>query len=212
MAHADFGVAQANLHVGGQLEQAQVVGHGRAVFAHPVAQLFLAQVALAQQALVAEGDFDGIQVLSLNVLNQGHFQHLLVVGLADVGRNGFQTRQPGGLQAPLPADELVGVGAELAQGHGLDDALNLNALGQFVQGLLVEMGAGLVGVGLDVLDRNEAHRVDGVRHQPVAGAGPLAFLVVAALNQGVQAPAQAPFAFHRRGGGQGSLQFLFVSL
>src|SRR5699024_12807532 len=61
------------------------------------------------------------QVFALNVLNQGHFQHLLVVGLADVGRNGLQAGQLGRLQAALPRNELVGVGAELAQRHRLDE-------------------------------------------------------------------------------------------
>jgi hypothetical protein len=83
----------------------------------------------SRRPLVAEGNFDGIQVFALNVLDECHFQHLLVVGLAYVGRNAVQAGQLAGLQAALARNELVRVGAQLAYRHGLDNALNLNAIG-----------------------------------------------------------------------------------
>ena len=46
----------------------------------------------------------------------------------------------------------------------------------------------------------------------LAGAGALALLLVAALDEGVEAAAQAALAFHGRGGRQGCLQLLFVLL
>ena len=56
------------------------------------------------------GFFDGVQVGSLDVLDQGGFQHLLVVEVHDADRH---LGQPGGLcgpQAPFAGDELVGSG------------------------------------------------------------------------------------------------------
>lgn len=74
-----------------QLEQPHVVRDGRAFLAHLFREGVLRQVALVDQALHSERDLYGIEILALDVLHQGHGVQVLVVHLADVGGQGFQT-------------------------------------------------------------------------------------------------------------------------
>ena len=61
VAHADLLLAQAQLHLGRQLQQAQVVADGGAVLAHLGAQLLLGQLHLLDQPLEADGHLDGVE-------------------------------------------------------------------------------------------------------------------------------------------------------
>ena len=107
----------------------------------------LGQPVLLDEVLVGQRDFHGVEVFALDVLDEGHFHHVLVVGGADVGGYGLEPGQLGGSEAALAGYDLVLVGAGLAQGDGLYDAYFAYAVGQFLQRLGVELAAGLVGVG-----------------------------------------------------------------
>ena len=69
MSHVNSMVMQAQLHLGGQLEQAQEIGDSGALLADALAQAFLRQVILVDKFPESERDLDGIEVLALDVLD-----------------------------------------------------------------------------------------------------------------------------------------------
>jgi hypothetical protein len=149
-------LAQSQLDLGRQLQQAQVVGHSGAVLAHLFAQLFLGKLHFVDEALEADGHLDGIEFFALDVLHQRHLQHGLVVGDADVGGHLYQAGQLRSTEAALTADQLIAVITHLPHGDRLYDTKFADALGQFGQGLITEMGARLEGVRFDLRHRDGA--------------------------------------------------------
>ena len=72
MAHVNAFVAQSELYFCRQFQQAEEVGYGGAFFAYAFAEAFLRQLVLVDQFFECQGYFYGIQILSLNVLDQSH--------------------------------------------------------------------------------------------------------------------------------------------
>ena len=108
--------------------------------------------------LIGKGDFDGIEVLALDILHQSHFHHVLVADGADVGRDSQETSQLGSSPSALTGDNLESVFRYLSQGDGLDDTDSLDAFSQFVQGFLVKFATRLVGVRFYLVER---YLIDG---------------------------------------------------
>ena len=102
-------------------------------------------------------DFDGVEVLPLDVFHERHGVQVLVVHLADVGREGFEIGALRGPPAAFAADDDVFAVGGLLDRHGLDDAQLADRVGQLVEGLLVELRARLGGVGYDVADCDFGH-------------------------------------------------------
>ena len=157
VSHRDQPLLEGELHLVGEFQQAQVVRHRRTLLAHLLRQGVLREVALVDQALHAQRDFDGVEVLSLDVLHEGHGVQVLVVHLADIGREGLQVGPLRGPPAAFAADDDVFASVALFHRHGLDDAQLADRVGQFVQSLLVELRARLRGVGYDVGDFDFCH-------------------------------------------------------
>ena len=147
MSHRDPVVAQCGPDLRRQFEQADEIGDRRAVLPNPFAELFLGEAALFDQSLVADRHINRVKVLPLDVFDQGHFQHTLIIRYADVGRDGFQSRQLGCTETPFTGDDLVLIVAEFADRDRLDDALFLDRLGKLFQFLRLELGPGLKGFG-----------------------------------------------------------------
>ena len=114
-------------------------------------------MALVDQALHPQRDFDGVEVLPLDVFHERHGVQVLVVHLADVGREGFEIGALRGPPAAFAADDDVFAVGGLLDRHGLDDAQLADRVGQLVEGLLVELRARLGGVGYDVADCDFGH-------------------------------------------------------
>ena len=158
MSEAELGGFDQGEDLGGELEQAQEVGDRGAVLAGALRHLLLGEAEFAGEALVGAGLLDGIEVLALEVLDDGDLHGLLVGDLADDGGDGGFAGALGGEPAALSGDELEAF-ADGADGDGLDDAGDLDGFGELVEGGFVEVGAGLVGIAVDELDGNVA---DGV--------------------------------------------------
>ena len=152
-SHVDALVAQAELHFGREAEQAQEVGHSGAFLAHTFRQTLLCEVVLVDEFLEGQGYLYGVEVLALDVLDEGHLGELGLVGGADVSRHIGETCHPGCAEASLAGYDLVGVGSCLAQRQGLYDSQLAYGCGQLGECLLVEGGARLVGVGGDAVER-----------------------------------------------------------
>ena len=144
----------------GELEQAEEVGDRGAVLAGALGHLLLGEAEIAGEALVGAGLLDRVEVLALEVLDDGDLHRLLVGDLADDGGDGGFAGALGGEPAALAGDELEASGV-LADGDGLDDAGDLDGVGEFVEGDFVEVGAGLVGIAVDELDGNVADEFTG---------------------------------------------------
>ncbi len=138
-------------HLGGELEKAQEIGDRGAVFAGALRHLLLGEAEFAGEALVGAGLLDRIEILALEVLDDGDLHRLLVGDLADDGRDGGFSGALRGEPAALAGDELVASGM-LADGDGLNDAGDLDGVGEFVEGDIVEMGSGLVRIAVDQFD------------------------------------------------------------
>ena len=138
-------------HGGRKLQQAHGVGDVAAGFGDERAELVLRDAELDLEALVAFGFLDGVEVLALEVLDQGG-GHGLRVGKGSQQHRDFV--QPGGLRgapAAFAGDDLViagrfGVGAGE---DGLEHALLLDGGGEVGQGGGVDEGAGLEGAGFE---------------------------------------------------------------
>ena len=105
--------------------------------------------------------------------------------------------QLGGAPAALAGDELVAVRSDRADEDGLQDAMLADRRGELVERLLVEGQARLLGVRLDVVDRDDAdadaarRRVG--RQQADDGGGELALLGQAAGGRRAEVrPRQGP--------------------
>ena len=84
-------VLQRHLHLGRQLQQAQVVGNGGAALAHTLCHLVLCHALTLQQMLVGQCNLNVVEILALDVLYESHLHHVLVGDGAYVGRNGAET-------------------------------------------------------------------------------------------------------------------------
>ena len=142
-----------------QLQQAHGVGDRRTALAHALGNLSLGQPKLLDQRPVRGGLFQGVEVGPLHVLDECPFHELLRRRLAHDDGHFRQTRQLCGAPAPFAGDDEERTGAVRIGGHHqrLDDPVRLNRGGQLVQGGLVEMGARLVGIGLQRGGGDQAH-------------------------------------------------------
>ena len=152
MTHRDQFFADGQLYFDRKFKQPEVIGYGRAFFAYSFAERVLRQVTLVDQPLKAQRDFDRIEVLPLNVLDDGHREHGFLVRLADIGRHRSQSGQLRGAPAALSADDRISSVRFLTHGDRLNDAERADRLGQLVQSLFAEMGARLFGIRGDPVD------------------------------------------------------------
>ena len=147
VAHVDFLVLQRHLYLGWQFEEAQVVGDGSTVLTHSLAQIVLRNAEFVEKSLVGQRDFHRVKVGTLNVFHQRQLQHALVLHLLDVRGDGREAGKLRGTPTTLACHNLVAVGTRLSQRHRLNDAVGTDGFSQFAQRVLVEVLAGLVGVG-----------------------------------------------------------------
>ena len=90
-----------------QLQQAHRVGDMAARLADGTGQLVMRQAEFTDQALQPVGLLDRVEVLSLQVLDQGRCHRIAIVKRADVNRHVVQPGQLGGPPTALTGDDLV---------------------------------------------------------------------------------------------------------
>ena len=154
MTHVDLAVLQGHLDLGGQLQQTHIVGHRRTALAHALRDFLLRHATGLCQVLVGQCYFDGVQVLTLDILHQCQLHHALIVGRANIGRDSRETGNLRCAPTTFTGDDLVVVLADLAQGDRCNDTHGLDTCCQFLHGRLVKLTTRLVGVGLNLVDGN----------------------------------------------------------
>ena len=137
------------------------------------------------------GLFQRVQVRTLDILDDGDFQHLEIVHRPVENRHLGQPGQLGRAPAPLAGDDLphpvlAGLGPHQ---NGQQHPLVADRGGQFVQLGRVELFTGLVGIGLQALDR---HHQDAARGDPATDGNAFADLFT---QQGRQSAPQASLTF-----------------
>src|SRR5580704_16783156 len=92
------------------------------------------------------GELDRVEILALDVLNDGELKGLLIVGSPDDDRDLAKPRRLRGPPAPFAGDDLVFFRRGLPYDNRLDDALALDRLRQFQQRASIEIAARLVWI------------------------------------------------------------------
>ena len=107
MAHLELALLDERADGLRQVEQAQQVRHRGARAADGIGGLLVRELELADQARQRERLLERVQVLALDVLDQGERDGVLVVDAPQHGRDLVQARHLRGAPAALAGDDLV---------------------------------------------------------------------------------------------------------
>ena len=106
-------------------------------------EFFLRQPVACEQLLIGEGNFDGVEVFALDVLDERHLHHGIVTDLANIG---WDAEKSGALSCAITAfagNDHIGAIFLLSKGDGLNDADASNGICQFFERLFVELATRL---------------------------------------------------------------------
>lgn len=156
VSDGEASIAQIDLNVGRELEQAQGIGDHGPALADFRGDIFLAELKGAHQFGVALCFFERIEVLALEILDECQFQHGAVVSFAEDDGDFLQAGELRGPPATFTGDQLEAV-ATLADDERLDDALFLDGIGQFLESDRGEFFARLERTGANPIQWNALH-------------------------------------------------------
>ena len=130
----------------GQLQQTKHIGHGRTALTSLLGDLLLLQTESFNERLVGHSLFNGIQILTLNVLDQRYLSDLQLVAGHDHSGNFVQTRHFCGSPTALARNDLVIFvhNTQLAHDNGLNHAMLADGISQHLQGVIVKILTGLI--------------------------------------------------------------------
>ncbi len=151
VADADLSAGEEVLHVFLEVEEAHGIGDGGAGLADAFGDVLLLHLELLGEADVAGGFLDGVEVLALEVLDEGHLEDLAVGGFAGDDGDRVDAEFGAGPPAAFTGDEFEFV-ADGADDEGLDDAMLADRVEQFVELFLRDAGAGLEGAGDNLVE------------------------------------------------------------
>jgi hypothetical protein len=132
-----------------QVQQPERVGDVRAGAADLARQFLVGGTEIVQELLVGRGLFQRVELLAVQVLDQGVPQQLVVLGLLDDGADLGQPGPLAGAPSALAHDELIPAGPGRTDHHRLQQADLPDGFGQLVERLVVEGLPRLPGVRRD---------------------------------------------------------------
>ena len=109
VALGESAVGDRRLDAGRQVEQPERVGDRRSGAADAVRDGFLAEPELVDQLAIGLGRLERVEILALEVLDQGELELLAIGELADDGGDPLEAGRLGGSEPPFAGDELVAV-------------------------------------------------------------------------------------------------------
>ena len=151
MSHGNLPLFHHSLHTFIQLQQPEGIGDDRPAFGNTPGNLLLGQAEFLHQPLIGPGLLHGIQVLSLQVLNQGKLHDLLIIIFPDYDRHFLQSGLHAGPPSALARDDLI-ISFPFLDHDRLDQSVLADRICQFLQGILVKGLSGLAAIGLDLGD------------------------------------------------------------
>jgi hypothetical protein len=131
-----------------ETEKSERVRDARARTTETTRHELLGHTGALQETLVSGGLFHGIEVFTLEVLDEGQLEGLVTGDLPNDDRDGFEPETGGGSKASFSRDQDVVI-AMLADDQRLNHAVLSDALTELFKGLVVEVLAGLLGVRRD---------------------------------------------------------------
>ena len=154
MARAEHARGDALLDGRGEIEQPEGVADVRAGAAYLLRELLVGGAEIVEQLLVGRGLFERVELLAVQVLDQGVPEQVVVLRLLD---DGADLGQPGTLRGtppPLAHDELVPARPGRTDHHRLEQADLPDGFGELLERVLVEGPPRLPGVRRDRGDRD----------------------------------------------------------
>ena len=159
----DFGVADGNailgepaLDLGMQIEQAHAVRNRSPALADLLGDVFLAQSKLAGEAGEGIGFFNRIEVLALEVFDEGELENILVRCFAEDDRRFGKTDAESGAPAAFTGDQFKFIAA-LAGDERLNDSVLLDRGDEFLEVLIAKNGARLERGRDDAIEGHGLH-------------------------------------------------------
>src|SRR5579859_3530460 len=113
----------------------------------------------AHQALIGSSLFDRVEVLALNILDEGYFERSLIGDFADDCRHTAEACSLRCAPSAFAGEELI-ARSNSSQHQRLNDAAYLYRLSELRQGLFRKMSARLVGTWLDQINVYELRTRD----------------------------------------------------
>ncbi len=142
-----------DLDVCGQFEEAERICDRTALLSGAAGDFVVAELELAGETVECVGYFDGIEVLALDVLDEGDLEEAVVGDVLDGNGNIGDAGEACGTPAAFAGDELVAA-VPWADDEGLNDAVGADGVGKFLEALRLEYGSWLKRIGVDEIDRN----------------------------------------------------------
>lgn len=170
-----------------QLQEPDGVRDCGSVFAGAVGDIFLSELEIGHQPFKCPPLLDGIEILALNIFNQGDLKRLRLGDLADDCGNARQTRALRRSPAALAGNELV-AGPVRAQDERLDYAASADRARQLLERLFPKSRPGLIRAWVDQVDVHLMRARQCVRDCNRRGAS--LRLRLGLPDQGAQAPSQ----------------------
>jgi len=161
VSHGEAAVAEVVLECGAEFEQPERVGNHGAAFADFEGDLLLCELELLDQLRVTLGFLHRVEVLALQILDQGQLEHGAVVGFPhDDGHLG-QAQKLGCAPAALTRDEFE-MAVAFADDQGLNDALLADGISELAQRFRRKVLSRLQRAGADAVERNTFYAVAGI--------------------------------------------------
>ena len=143
-----------------ELQDPEQVGNRGTIQAHPLGQVGLAQTKPIPEVGQGRGTIKRVEIFSLEVLDQGHLRGFLVISLNHNGGNHTSIEKLERPQTPLPCDHFPPCFIAVPRGtnhHRLHQTRTFNGAGQLFQSLLIKARSGLMAVGLEGVNGQQAH-------------------------------------------------------
>ena len=170
-----------------KLQEADGVRNGGSVFAGAVGNILLSELEIGHQAFKCPRLLEGIEILALNIFNQGDLERLRLRDLADDCGNARQTRALRRSPAALAGNELI-AGPVRAQDERLDYAARADRARQLLERLFTKSRPWLIRAWVDQVDVHLVRARQCGRDCNRGGAS--LRLRLGLPDQGAQAPSQ----------------------
>jgi lipoyl(octanoyl) transferase len=152
VAYGNSALFEKGLCVGLEIQEPHGVGNRRAALSNALGYFVLGQTEITVQPGVSARLFDGIEVFSLQVLDQGQFEDFPVTCLSDDSGSLSEPKLARGPPSALPRDDFIFV-VDPANDERLDDAAFANAVDQLLQVFAAKLLPRLEGARCYLVER-----------------------------------------------------------
>jgi hypothetical protein len=159
VSHGETVLGDELLDVGRELEETERVGNGAALLSGAAGDLVVTKVKVVGEPFEGMRDFDGVEILPLDVLDEGDLEEAIIGDVLNEDRDVGDTGEAGGTPAPFAGHELVPAVAR-SDHEGLNDTVGADGIGEFLEAIRLEDGAGLERIGIDEVHGNPGGVLD----------------------------------------------------